>query len=173
MLAGDASFFSDPAKTADFLYAICVQFTRTKRARQAAIRVLGSRRATFDAARIWDMAGHIVASSVGQSLYADRHNFRIVLLHDGTQTPFITADQPIINFRCDNDDNPPEKLGFYYPLSPTRAMLYVEAPNADSYEPRVGDVAANNFNIMMMRHSYEQVYSNSSDYLEVMRKCDK
>jgi len=172
MLSGNTSFLSDPRRAADFLYAICIQFTRTKRAREAAIRILGTKYQGCDPKRIWDVSSHIVATSVARSLYVDRGGFRIVLVDNATATPFITADQPIINIHDAQDGRPPDKLEYYYPLSPSKAMFYLEAQNARCYGSNLSELAVNNFNILMMKNSYEQVYSDSAEYLEMIRRCD-
>lgn len=47
--------------------------------------------------RVADVLVHIYAVNVGYSLYADRERYKIALLENHSEVPFITADQPVIN----------------------------------------------------------------------------
>jgi hypothetical protein len=171
MLDGDTSFYADAKKAGEFIYAICVQFTRTKRLKQTLIEQMGTKYKGCDARRLCDAVSHIIATSAGQSLFIDRHNFKIVLLDNNTDTPFITADQPIINLHARLTGEAPDKLEYFYPLSPRKAMLFLEASNGDGAgETSVSALAVNNYNVLMLKNSFEQVYSNSADYLEVIKK---
>jgi hypothetical protein len=170
MLAGDVDFYSDKKQAAEFLYAICVQFTRTKRARDAAVSQIGTKYKGCDPERLWSVSSHIVAASVGQSLYAERKQFRLMVVDNSTDTPFITADQPIINLHAKATGKIPDKLEFFYPLSPKKAMLLVETSNQRHIEPSPSPFAVNNYNVLMLRNAYEQVFSNSAEYLETIKK---
>ena len=64
----------------------------------------------------------------------------------------------------------PDKLEFFYPLSPRKAMLIVESSNPAQIEPSLSAFAVNSYNVLMLRNSYEQVFSNSAAYLETMKK---
>lgn len=170
MLAGEVEFYSDKKQAAEFLYAICVQFTRTKRAREAALSKIGTKYKDCDPERLWSVSSHIVAASVGQSLYVEREQFRLVVVDNPTDTPLITSDQPIINLHATATGKIPDKLEFFYPLSPRKAMLLVENSNQTQVESSLSTFAVNNYNVLMLRNSYEQVFSNSADYLETMKK---
>jgi hypothetical protein len=170
MLAGDVDFYSDKKQAAEFLYAICVQFTRTKRAREAAVSQIGTKYKGCDPERLWSVSSHIVAASIGQSLYAERKQFRLMVVDNSTDTPFITADQPIINLHAKATGKVPDKLEFFYPLSPRKAMLLVETSNQRHIEPSPSSFAVNNYNVLMLRNAYELVFSNSAEYLETIKK---
>jgi Protein of unknown function (DUF4238) len=78
------------------------------------------------------------AVTMGGSFFVSRRQFKILLIDNHTSVPFITSDQPIINMLA----NPtgfavPERVEFYYPLSPTRAMLYLEKDHPRSYREHV------------------------------------
>jgi hypothetical protein len=171
MLSGDVRFYSDAKQAAAFLYAICLQFTRTNRARQAAISTIGTKYKGVDAQRVWEVSSFVVAGSLGCSLYADRGNFRLVVLNNNTDTPFITGDQPIINLHPSPPGLPPDQLEFYYPLSPRKAMLLLEATNYAHSDSSVDAMTVNNYNVLIAKHAYEQIFSNDQRYLEVIRKC--
>ena len=98
-------------------------------------------------------------------LYARRETFKVVLVENTTDVPFITTDQPIINVHGRNGEMP-EKLEFFYPLSPTKAMLLLEQSNGDHSDGSISALAVNRYNVLMLENSNEQVFSDSLDYLQ-------
>jgi hypothetical protein len=100
MLAGNTDFYSDDEQAAQFLYALCVQFTRTKQAREAAVAQIGTDFHGCDVRRVMSVLSVLMATALGQGLYRDRKEYRLLLLDNNTDTPFITADQPIINLQA-------------------------------------------------------------------------
>jgi len=169
MLAGNIDFYSDAKAAAEFLFAICLQFTRTKRARQAALSQIGATFNGCDMDRVWGVLSPLVAMSIGNSLYAIRGQFKALLVDNRTDIPFITTDQPIINLHASTGD-PPDKLEFFYPLSPTKAMLFLESSNQAQSDGSISALAVNSYNVLMVNNSHEQVFSNSMDYLQTIKK---
>jgi hypothetical protein len=169
MLAGDTNFYSDDRQAAQFLYALSAQFTRTKQVREAAIAKMGTTFNGCDVRRVFGVLSYLIAMGVGQSLFIDRKRFRLVLIENSTDTPFITADQPIINLRGTPHGKPPEQLEFFYPLSPTKTMLFVDASTKLRDAP-ISALAVNNYNVRMVENSHEQVFSNSEEYLKAIAR---
>jgi len=121
--------------------------------------------------RIANPLAHIVATNIGFSLYADRERNTIMLLDNGTNVPFVTADQPVINIAaCPRKTKPPERFELYYPLSPTKAMFLLE-PSSDFSpgESAVSETFVHLCNLRMAAHSYRQVFSASPRALESVR----
>lgn len=168
MLAGNTEFYSIKEQAARFLYDLSVQFTRTKQVRESAISQLGETFNGCNVRRLLGVISDLVAMSIGQSLYIDRDKFRLVLIDNDTDTPFITAGQPIINIHATFDGKPPEKVEFFYPLSPRRAMLLLEIDRM-RHDSSVSALAVNNYNILMIRNSHEQIFSNSEEYLSSLK----
>jgi hypothetical protein len=166
MLDGKTDFFLDPRASYEFLYAISVQYLRTKRMREA----IGAVRSPFagsDMTRIRGLYTLISAMRIADSMYEERARHKLVLLDNQTGIPFITGDQPIINLHATFGDGAPESLEFYYPISPTRAMVLVNA--ATSVEAIVRGDRVSTLNGLMVRNSHDQVFSNSAAYLESFR----
>jgi Protein of unknown function (DUF4238) len=164
MLAGSTDFYSDNEQSAKFLYALCVQYTRTKKVREAVVDLTGSDFRGCDVRRMMSVLAPLMAMAVAQSLFIDRDKFKPVLLDNDTDTPFITADQPIVNLQHTQTGKPPERFEFYYPLSPKKAMLLLESSSKRGDFP-LSAVSVNNYNVMMVKNSYEQIFSNSEEYL--------
>jgi hypothetical protein len=170
MLAGDISFYEDDATAAEFLHALSVQNLRTKAVRDRVVKRVS---VLFeDIGRVWPIISHICAVESGRSFFVDRKKFKIVLIDNYTQVPFITSDQPIINLRSNPEDlGPPEGVEFYYPLSPTKAMLFLEkATVAHPGSQPVSIDQAHEYNILIANHSGRQVFSDSEEYLGVIER---
>jgi hypothetical protein len=161
-------FLEDVPKAIEFFHGFAVQYMRTKTMKE---RALQKPNVLFDdVERVWDVLSHIMAVEMGRSFFMDRRNFQIVVLENETQVPFITSDQPIINIRSNAKSfSPPEKMEFYYPLSPTQAMLYLEntTPIA-AISQSVSIDEAHRYNMMMLEHRAFRVFSDSEEYLTLL-----
>lgn len=167
----DFSFYDDPERAIDFLHGLFVQYFRTKAVKE---RILSKENVLFDdMERVWDVLSHILAIEAGGSFYVDRRNFRIIVLDNNTDVPFITSDQPIINMLTNGKSyDSPERMELYYPLSPTQAMLYLEKSTpVGKFNNPVSIDDAHRYNQMMLDHSRRRVFSNSEEYLTFLAKC--
>jgi hypothetical protein len=166
MLNGDSGFYAEPPAAAKFLRGIAAQYLRTD--------------LTKKAERIWKSGGfeviertanilvHIFSINLGFSLYADRERYKLVILENHTNIPFVTTDQPVINIAANpSQTKPPDKFELYYPLSPTKAMLLVE-PSSDHFACNLSAMSVNVYNSHMAAHSYQQIYANSRHVLEAL-----
>jgi hypothetical protein len=122
--------------------------------------------------RVWPLISHMCAVTMGRSFFVSSRQFKILLIDNHTSVPFITSDQPIINMLA----NPtgfavPERVEFYYPLSPTRAMLYLEKTTpAHTVSTSISIDEAHTYNCMMADHSGRQILSHSEEYLKVIQR---
>jgi hypothetical protein len=168
--AHDFSFIEDLNRAIEFFHGFSVQYMRTKAVKERAIQKAN---VLFDdVERVWDVLSYITAVETGRSFFADRRGFQILVLDNDTQVPFITSDQPIINIRADAGSfSPPEKIELYYPLSPTQAMLYLEnsTPTA-GISQSVSIDEAHRYNMMMLDHCAFRVFSNSEEYLRLLKR---
>lgn len=169
MTAGDTGFLRAPKGAPDFYYFLSVQHLRTKRMRETFLRRQRESGMPFSFERAWNVLTHIFATSMGWNLYSDRANLRIVLLSNDTGVPLITADQPLINLLGNRDGTPPEKLAWYYPLSPGVAMVLTEPPyiyDRERVAMSLDDVER--FNRLIQDGAMEQIYASSREQLEAM-----
>ncbi len=170
MLEGDASFYRDPVRAAEFLYALSLQYFRTRQMREAIIARV--RRPFENIGRVWSVLSHMFAVNLGASLFADRKLFRILLIDNDTSVPFITGDQPIINMHGNaNGANPPERVELYYPLSPAKAMLLIEQPNTlHAVHLSVSVEEAHRYNQLIAARACKQLFANSEDSLKMIER---
>jgi hypothetical protein len=165
------SFYEDPPKASEFFHGLYVQYLRTKAVRE---RACIKENVLFDdMERVWDALSHILAVEAGGSFFVRRNEFRILVLDNHTDVPFITSDQPIINMLTPGGSwDVPEKMELYYPLSPTQAMLYLEkATTVGGFGTCVSIDEAHRYNMMMLGHCAFRVFSNSEEYLKFLKEC--
>ena len=171
MLEGNANFYGDPPKASEFLYALSLQYFRTKRMREAIIARV--RQPFENIGRVWNILSHMFAVNLGASLFVDRELFKLVLIDNDTSVPFITGDQPIINLNSNGTD-PPERIELYYPLSPAKAMLLFEQSNT-MYAVRfsVTMEEAHRYNQLIATHACKQLFANSEDSLKMVERASE
>ena len=172
MRSGNIDFFSDDKAVVDFFYFIGVQSMRTKRNREAVLKRLAEANPSIDITRLWNMLSHILGMNIGWNLYAERCNYRLVLLENPSDTPLITGDQPIVNTYAREDGTPPENLELYYPLSPQLAMLLSDKIDAfQGYQHVMVPTDAEKYNRLILTSSHEQVFSSSESYLKAIGRA--
>lgn len=166
MRRGDVSFYSDPKKIGKFFVGIAAQYLRTDLAKNARRIWTAKELEAFE--RISNVLVHIYAVNLGHNLFVQRERYKIIILENCTEVPFVTGDQPVINIAArPADTNPPEKFELYYPVSPTRAMLLVE-PSSEHFPPdsRVSAMNVHIYNSHMAAHCYQQIFGSTRDVLE-------
>jgi hypothetical protein len=169
MLAGDSSFYENPREVAEFFRGIATQYLRTDVVKNLRTIWKASDFERFE--RVANVLVHIYAVNVGCSLYADRERYKITIIQNHSEVPFVTADQPVINIASSPTDTKPcDKFYLYYPLSPTKAMLLVDPSSA--YFPNnlsVSPMSVYVYNSHMAAHSFQQIYGSSRQVLESLR----
>lgn len=163
---GDASFFPNDKQLPLFLYFICVQHFRTKGLKETLVKTQRER-GLEDFDRIWNVLSHIFAANVSWSFYAERHQHQIIILENSTTVPFLTGDQPTVNIHANWNGTAPDRLAFYYPVSPKRAILLMDEPPSD--QPARKQLALNEveyYNSLIIKASHEMLFSSDKQQLE-------
>jgi len=159
--SGDTDFYiTDDDQTMSFIQFVCLQYFRTAKMRDAMIAIPLD--VQHDMERTWPIEAFIYATNLGTSLYADRRKYRIVILDNTSQTPFITGDQPVINILTKDHKD----IELYYPLTPTRAFLFTaDNDRFPSNQRNVGLLEVENYNYQIYQRSGKQIYGNEKSYL--------
>jgi hypothetical protein len=168
MLSGDTSFYFETDQLIDFLTALCVQYMRTKKIREALVSRVTPPGKGASIRRMANVLCHIAALNAAGTLFVERDRFRLILLHNDTLIPLITGDQPVVNLHgSESKVLSHDQFELYYPLSPMRAMALVHVGNHLDRSLTAKDV--NRCNALIVRESHEQVFSNSEESLEQIR----
>lgn len=182
---GDVSFYYQPYHKPDmlfddskraFLYYVCSQHFRTKAARSRLIEglndvikddMLKNFGINNNNLRPEHMTYHIlwfIAGRVADVLY-DK-NAHLTLLHNKTDIPFITTDQPIINLMADYQDitDQASDILYYYPIS-SQLAITINDNNIDD-EIVLTREEVDEYNKALISASYECVFSNSKEVFD-------
>lgn len=169
ILDENIEFYQTEKGCIDFSHFISVQYMRTQKVKSSVLRIL-SVFDTMDIENIWNVLSHIFATNISWHLYANRQSFIMVLLKNQTSEELITGDQPVINTHATGlgsySYESPEKLEFYYPVSPNLAILITEEKINSCYNKRLlshREVAE--YNKMIAEQSHTQIYARSEKLL--------
>lgn len=136
----DPGVMHDTATSVDFFNFLSHQYFRTKAIRDAMSNGLRALVPADTAERIRHVFCHCIATNVGASLYGDRHHFELLFLRSPTPQGLITGDQPVVNLLATHDGDAPAEVAFYYPLTPSLAMIL--SPKSLDLRPAIARVAA-------------------------------
>jgi len=122
---GDGSILSDTERYHDFSFFIAMQYFRTPGMLKAVLKVFQGSDDRFNVEAAFGLMRTIFATNVGASLVFRRLSTRITFVEAEGEHSFITGDQPVLNLRASGlpEGEEPTELEFYYPLTPTRALL--------------------------------------------------
>lgn len=170
--SNNLDFIENDTDLIDFIHFICVQYFRTNRMKQKVISQMTDN-SIMDMKKLWNILSHIFATSLGWSIYSERTQWNIILLNNETNVCFITTDQPVINTFVahggvvkEHDD-----LEFYYPLSPTKALLVTKL---DTYNSSCSNFLGVNeverYNKGILGLSYELIFASSKGQLDLIHQ---
>ena len=170
LLNSDTSFYNNIKCREEFCYFLSVQYFRTNRMRTRMIATFNQRSLNIpqefidfvpNMERCWGVLSHMFAANVGFAL----SQMPLMLLHNKSETPLITSDQPAINLKSTYDiTKHPEEFELYYPLSPRVAVVLTEGTTNISKNLQSNDVIM--LNNALAASSLEQIYANQEDVLK-------
>lgn len=165
LLKKDSSFFENDEDRGKFLVYLVAQYVRTKSMRE---RLLNNAGATKDI-NVENCIGalsHIVTTTIAFNMFASPEFRTITFLENDSGVEFITSDQPIINIQAYNTpaDKAPEKLEFYYPISPSLAILLSQDVKDSSI--KLSEKKVEDYNQKLISFSLEQIFSSSEELLQ-------
>lgn len=165
---GDVSFYADEKASMTFIDYISHQYFRTAKLRNA-MRAIPNP-LPHDMSRTWPVEAFIYATNLASSFVRQRREYRIVLLRNKSDVPFITGDQPVINLR----EVDVEEVDLYYPLQPDLAMIFTaDWTRYSSDGADVGRIAVESYNHRIYSKSDSEIYGNDPAYLALLAKLPK
>jgi Protein of unknown function (DUF4238) len=163
---GDISFYNDE-RCIPFLYYLCTQHMRTRGIKERTIELCNADKSA-DLSRVWNVMIHMFADNIGAGLFLERRRRKLILVHNRTDAPFITGDQPVINLKA-NRPHPPESLSIYYPISPQLALLLGDVDEEPLFATEGLTAAqASTLNGKLFEACYKQVFAQSEESLKAL-----
>lgn len=172
ILKENIDFYDTDDGCMNFTHYLCVQYMRTQKRKHEVLSSLGSV-SFIDTEKIWNILSHLLSTNIAWSLYADRKYFKMILLKNSTENNFITGDQPVINTYAIGlrPDEAPDKLEFYYPLSPKLAILIKEkSSDNESKCVQLTSDEVDKYNQYIVGQSHSQIYGASDSDLKKYNK---
>lgn len=165
---GDTSILRNEDSLMDFCLFLCTQYYRTKKIKNAVIQNVQpiGLQLDVDFKNMWNVVSFIFSTNSSYALLIKK-NFKWTLLINEKNT-FITSDQPVINVEGKYSTNTvTEKLEFYYPISPNKALLISDINYINEGEiVEINEFEAKKYNTLMLNTCEEQIYFNDKDLLE-------
>ena len=168
----DTSFYSNEHDRRDFYAFVMVQYLRTRKIKERLIEGITSegypqlKPITPNIANTWPIATILLAMNSAHNLTynVDTH---LQLIHNNSNIPFITSDQPTINLKSKNGnlDDVIDELELYYPITPNIAIIISEG-NKSLHPNQLTEDAVQNLNDAIASASHMQVYSNKEHILD-------
>lgn len=164
----DVSFYANQAAATTFIDYLSHQYFRTAKHRNSMLALPNP--LPHDMGRTWPVEAFIYATNLACSFAQRWRDYRIVLLRNRSEIPFITGDQPLINL-CGMQV---EQVDLYYPLTPDLAMIFTadrsHYPGADL---DLGPIAVESYNHRIYAKSDTQIYGNEPSYLASIARLPK
>jgi hypothetical protein len=168
VISGNTSTINTSMGRFNFIHFVCNQYFRTNKIQQRMIKHLLTPKllGQVNIDNCWSVLRHIFSDSLAINLAVDK-SYSIQILINQTLTPLLTCDQPIINLYAQNSPDlaQVDDIEFYYPISPTAAVII---SNQLSWKSKshlsIDEVEA--LNLAMIKNSFEQVYSVDKATLE-------
>jgi hypothetical protein len=173
LLKEETSFFETDEGFMDFIYYLSVQYMRTKKRRESIKLSCSQTGHAKTVEKTWNILSHIFAANMGGNLYYQRKDFKLILIKNISDHEFITGDQPVINiFSCSTPEGQaPDRLAFYYPISPLLSVLIIEKKYflGNTYL-EYGNKEVLSHNEAMRHQSFEQIYASKKGTLECINE---
>jgi len=116
----------------------------------------------------WWFFSYMLGMNTGYSLYQMRAEENHSLLFNNSSTPFITADQPVVNTHehlTDNILERPSSLELYYPISPQYAYLISQSNEFNNGVVTIKANVAEGFNRKLSEQANTMLFANTKEAL--------
>lgn len=152
------------------IFFLCVQYLRTNKMREALIEGCKDNPLKSELYRkTFPYISILVATTLGHNLVVGNPNTRYIFVRNETSIPFVTCDQPVINLKKDDVDNNGfvKDLEFYYPISPSAAIMISQNAQLDEYSEIIADESfVEEKNRKMCENASIFIFANNKEVLK-------
>ncbi|HIH2748262.1 TPA: DUF4238 domain-containing protein [Burkholderia lata] len=168
LLERNTSFYSNSQDILAFLHFLSLQQFRTKKMQDKMARQFREKM-NFDITAAWPVLRNIISLNIATAVFRERERYKLILMENGTESPFVTGDQPVINIYGVGKPpyEPVDELEYYYPISPDLAIIISEREEMRHLDViEVTSEQVRWYNNAVASESHEQMFSNSKASLE-------
>jgi Protein of unknown function (DUF4238) len=165
----DLSFYDNQKEYITFLRFLATQYMRTKGMK---VRIIQQFRDNYgdDLSRIWDIMSFMCAVDFGAALFEQRKQRSVALVHNRTETTFITGDQPVIDLIAKRPNPAVEKVSLYYPLGPRVALLLTEIDETPQYATEtLTSTQVEQLNRKIFENCHSQIFAKTKEPLVILK----
>ena len=166
--SGSNAFYDDPEQRNAWITYVAFQYFRTSSLKQRLKADFGS----FwneSMERTWPLEALIYSTNVGAGIVSRASNYGCALLEQGSNIPFITGDQPIVNLKTDKDAD----LQLYVPVSPRYAALMGPKEDIGPLHRRISALETERLNHKIHSRSADQIYGSDPEYLGAVGRLER
>jgi len=166
--AGSTAFYEDTDQRNAWITFVAFQYFRTSSLKNR-VKAAAGALWTESQERVWPLEALIFATNVGAGLVGRDSGYGCALLEDASGTGFITADQPIVNLKTQNDPS----LHLFVPVSSRYGLLMGPSDELGPAHRKVSILEVEHLNHKVFSRSWDQIYGSDPDYLRALGKLDK
>lgn len=179
---GDISVLEDKNVSIGLYSYLGHQVTRTKalkeRFLEQSLKRIPPSTARDEAVRLaeknWWFICFMLGDNIGWSMYSSRHEEKLMLIKNTTDTPFITCDSPVVNIHPNNDKlpkgEPPEFLDMLFPISPCYVLIIATSTRWDFLKDGAGFKAVSELNARIAENARFSIYGNMRSVIDANKK---
>jgi len=147
----------------EILFYLWVQYFRTRGMKDGVVASMADRsKMQAIAQKAWPFFNLVVAMQVVENMVIKK-DYRFVYLHNVSNVPFITGDQPVINTLWDEKQ---DKIEVFYPLSPVTALMVCFNPGEKYSEENVDKAFVREKNALIAKEAYLHIFANGEQVLK-------
>lgn len=162
---GLIDFWMDPMEKQSFIHFLSLQMMRTRKVQEELSYLISINLPDqTGVSNVWGVMKHILAINISRGIFLDV-NYGLRVIHNETNLPFITSDQPVVNIYGRGLDRAkiPDKFEVYYPISPAMALTMGEFPCG---RVNFNEAEVKEKNDLLFDLAHQQVFSSHKDVLE-------
>jgi hypothetical protein len=167
LVAGRIEWARDDQRWQNFILFYATQYLRTKRVQETMKRALSEMgvKGGYSIERLFSVMRHFDAVRLCEGIYRTTSP---TLLQAESGAEFITCDQPAFNVSAALSplDAPKLPHEFYYPVSPTRAVIMMEGQKREPCVRVAATAEVERYNKAMKLAALEQVFARSREAVE-------
>lgn len=154
------------------IFYLCVQYCRTYKMRE--VGIVGYKDFPLKSElykKVFPFISLLMATTIGHNLVVGNPNTRYIFVRNETSIPFVTCDQPVINLKKDEVDKDgfTKDLEFYYPISPSRAIIISQNHLLDEYsEIHADESFVEDKNRKICENASLYIFANNKEILNEM-----
>ena len=167
----DIMFLKDVDLKHETVMFLCFQYLRTKKMRESVkARMLSNDQ--FSPDKVWKVMSFLMATNISMTVSLNP-KLRFLFIDNSSEVKFLTTDQPAINIVGDilDEEGNVKGLEFYYPLSPSHALIldFKNNGNEQFQNMLFNADMVNWFNKKLLDNSDNYVFADNNEQLELIK----